>query len=189
MMIRSSVFATIGFLDPSYFIFVEDLDLCWRARLAGFGILAVPDAVVYHKSGGTVPGGAIKGETHVTSSFRLYLSQRNRMKTVLKNYGNWTLAFIFPISVLSGLMTFVVGASMLGQVEVTKSYLRALWSNMRDMPVTLNSRILTQEFRRISDREILTRMSKRSSIVRSFFGIRKLVVQKTPRQMFSKQEV
>ena len=179
MMVRSNVFATIGLLDPSYFIFVEDLDFCWRARLAGFGILGVADAVVYHKSGGTVQGGAVKGESHTTSTFRLYLCQRNTMKTILKNYSSWSLALIFPISVLSGLMTFVVGASLLGQIEVTRSYLRALLSNMQDMPHTLRSRILTQKLRMVSDREILMTMSKRSSIVRSYLQIPRLVVRKT----------
>src|SRR5207245_2449949 len=99
----------IGLFDASYFIFAEDLDFCWRARLAGFEITAARDAVVYHKSGGTVPGGAVKGDDHVTSAFRLYLSQRNTMKTLLKNYGGWTLTFIFPFSVLSGMLTFVIG--------------------------------------------------------------------------------
>jgi len=179
MLIRANVFATIGLLDSSYFIFVEDLDFCWRARLAGFGICAVPDAVVYHKSGGTVQGGAVKGDSHVTSTLRLYLSQRNTMKTLLKNYSGWALTFILPFSLLSGLMTFVIGASLLGQTEVTRSYLRAVFSNVRDMPLTLNSRILTQKLRTVSDREILTRMSKGSSIVRSYLEIGKLVVQKT----------
>ena len=179
MMIRSKVFGTIGFLDPSYFIFVEDLDFCWRARLAGFGILAVPEAVVYHKSGGTVQGGAVKAESHITSTFRLYLCQRNTMKTILKNYSGWVLTLIFPASLLLGLMTFVVGASVLGQTEVTKSYLRAVSSNIRDMPLTLNSRFLTQRLRRVSDRKILASMSKKSAIVRSYLEIRKLVVRKS----------
>jgi len=179
MMIRSNVFAAIGFLDPSYFIFAEDLDFCWRARLAGFGVLGAPSAVVYHKSGGTVQGGAVKGESHVTSTFRLYLSQRNTLKTILKNYGGWTLVFILPFSILTGVMTFVVGASVLGQTDVMKSYLRALLSNIREMPQTLNSRTLTQRLRKISDRDILWRMSKKSSLVRSYLGIHKLVVRKS----------
>ncbi len=179
ILVKSKVFATIGFLDPSYFIFAEDLDFCWRARLAGFEILATPEAVVYHKSGGTVRGGAVKGESHFTSTFRLYLSQRNMMKTVLKNYSGWAITFIFPFSVLSGLVMFVVGASVLGQAEVAKSYIRALLSNIRDMRITLDSRISTQRLRRVSDREILPRMSKRSSIVKSYRGIHKLVVSKT----------
>lgn len=179
MMIRSDVFAAIGFLDPSYFIFVEDLDFCWRARLAGFGVLAVPEAIVYHKSGGTVQGGAVKGQSHTTSTFRLYLGQRNTMRTVLKNYDSWTLVWILPLSVITGLMTFVVGASVLRQPEVTKSYLRALLSNLRDMRQTLNSRILTQKLRTVSDHEILTTMSKKCSIARSYLGIGKFAVRRT----------
>ena len=107
------------------------------------------------------------------------------MKTIMKNYSSWALALILPITVLSGLVTFVVGASMLGQTEVTKSYLRALLWNIRNMPLTLHSRILTQKPRRTSDREILMRMSKRSSIVRSYLEIHKLEVRKPVDRMIS----
>ena len=179
IMIKSTVFASIGLLDPSYFIFAEDLDFCWRARLAGFEILGVPKSVVYHKSGGTVQGGAVKSERHVTSTLRLYLSQRNTMRTILKNYSGWALALFFPFSVLSGMVTFVIGAGALGQIEVAKSYLRALLSNIRDMPVILTSRMSVQSMRRVSDHEILARMSKKSSIARSYVGIHKLIVRKT----------
>lgn len=179
ILIKSNVFATIGLLDSSYFIFAEDLDFCWRARLAGFEILAAPEAVVYHKSGGTVRGGAVKGENHFTSTFRLYLTQRNTMKTILKNYSGWALVFILPFSILSGLVMFVAGSSILGQSEVAKSYIRALLSNIREMPITFGSRISTQRNRRVSDREILPRMFKGSSIVKSYLGFRKLVVSKT----------
>jgi GT2 family glycosyltransferase len=177
MMIKSRVFATIGYLDSSYFIFVEDLDFCWRARLAGFEILAVPTAIVYHKSGGTVPGGAVKSESHITTSFRLYLTHRNRMKTILKNYSSLYLAFLLPFSVLSGTVTFFFGAGTLGQIDVIRSYLRAMWSTVREAPLTLSSRISTQALRKTSDREIVARMSKKCSIVQSYLRIRTLIVR------------
>ncbi len=101
------------------------------------------------------------------------------MKTILKNYGAWSITFILPLSVLSGLVMFVAGGIVLRQPEVVKSYIRALLSNIRDMRMTLCSRISTQMLRRVSDREILPKMSKSSSIVRSYLGIRKLVVSKS----------
>ncbi|HVH15854.1 MAG TPA: glycosyltransferase family 2 protein [Candidatus Angelobacter sp.] len=176
MMIKSDVITTIGYLDPSYFIFVEDLDFCWRARLAGFEILAVPTAIVYHKSGGTVPGGVVRTESHVTTSFRLYLTHRNRMKTILKNYGSLYLTFFLPCSIISGALTFFFGAAALGQINVVRSYLRAMWSNVKEAPITLSSRISTQALRKTSDRQIISRMSKKCSLVQSYLKIRSLIV-------------
>ena len=46
----------IGFLDDAFFFSCEDIDLAWRAHLAGWKVLYVPGAIVYHKlkaSGGS----------------------------------------------------------------------------------------------------------------------------------------
>jgi GT2 family glycosyltransferase len=38
----------IGFLDEDYFLYHEDIDLCYRTKLGGFKILFIPDAKVWH---------------------------------------------------------------------------------------------------------------------------------------------
>jgi len=45
-LVHRRVIDTIGFPDPSYFIFYDDVDFALRARRAGFPILAVRDAVL-----------------------------------------------------------------------------------------------------------------------------------------------
>jgi GT2 family glycosyltransferase len=44
----------IGFLDEDFFLIHEDTDLNWRAQLAGWKVLYVPSAVVYHKVRSTI---------------------------------------------------------------------------------------------------------------------------------------
>lgn len=46
--IRRSVFEELGGFDERFFMYVEDTDLSWRARLAGYRCLYVPGAVVRH---------------------------------------------------------------------------------------------------------------------------------------------
>jgi len=50
-VIRRDVFERIGGFDERYFMFAEDMDLCWRVREAGFGVAACDAAVVTHIEG------------------------------------------------------------------------------------------------------------------------------------------
>jgi len=51
MLLRWSVFEDIGYLDSSYGLHCEDLDLMYRLRLRGLRCLIVPSARVYHRQG------------------------------------------------------------------------------------------------------------------------------------------
>jgi GT2 family glycosyltransferase len=53
IMIKRSVFESLGGFDERYFMYSEDLDLCYRVRLAGFDCLFVPDAQIVHHGGGS----------------------------------------------------------------------------------------------------------------------------------------
>ena len=67
----------VGFFDDDFFAYCEDTDLGLRGRIAGWGAILAPQAVVYHKYSGT--GGAF-------SSFKLFLVERNHYWVVLKNF-------------------------------------------------------------------------------------------------------
>ena len=45
---RKSMLDEIGRLDDDFFFLLEDVDLAWRAQLAGYKALYLPSAVVYH---------------------------------------------------------------------------------------------------------------------------------------------
>jgi len=46
--IRADVFRELGGFTEEFFLYQEDLELCWRARLHGLRVLVVPDADVLH---------------------------------------------------------------------------------------------------------------------------------------------
>jgi GT2 family glycosyltransferase len=54
MFVRGEVFAIAGLLCEDYFLFYEELDLCARARRAGFGLAWCPGSVVRHAAGASV---------------------------------------------------------------------------------------------------------------------------------------
>ena len=50
-LIRRATWDAIGGFDESYFMYAEDLDLCWRAHRAGWTVAYEPSAVVVHVQG------------------------------------------------------------------------------------------------------------------------------------------
>jgi len=53
VMLRRQDFLRIGGLNPGYFMYAEDMDLCFKIRKAGFSISYVPTAEVVHHGGGS----------------------------------------------------------------------------------------------------------------------------------------
>jgi hypothetical protein len=48
LMLRRSALDRVGFFDPRYFMFGEDLDLCYRLKLGGWKIFYLPSATATH---------------------------------------------------------------------------------------------------------------------------------------------
>lgn len=58
LFVRREVLTRIGLFDPRYFLYCEELDLCRRARLAGFGLGWCRSAVVRHAGGRSLAAAA-----------------------------------------------------------------------------------------------------------------------------------
>ena len=80
---RRTMLDEIGFLDDDFFFSCEDVDIGWRAQLAGWQVLYVPTAVVYHKLKAT--GGSVMGSYYDGRNF-LYLIWKNYPSTLLRRY-------------------------------------------------------------------------------------------------------
>lgn len=76
LMIRSEAYWQAGGLDGRFFAHQEEIDLCWRLRSRGYEIACVPQSVVWHVGGGTLP----KDSPHKT-----YLNFRNNLLLLYKN--------------------------------------------------------------------------------------------------------
>jgi N-acetylglucosaminyl-diphospho-decaprenol L-rhamnosyltransferase len=70
MLVRRHRLAELGGFDERMFLDFEDLDLCWRAWLRGWGSVHVPAAVVRHKVGAATPPSALTAR-HVQSHHNL----------------------------------------------------------------------------------------------------------------------
>ena len=48
MLIKRSLFEELGGFDPSLELFRDDIDLGWRAHIAGYSVICVGEAILYH---------------------------------------------------------------------------------------------------------------------------------------------
>jgi GT2 family glycosyltransferase len=53
LLLTRELLDDVGGFDPRLFMYYEDLDLAWRARLRGWRFVYAPDSVVYHVCGGS----------------------------------------------------------------------------------------------------------------------------------------
>ena len=70
MFVKREVFERIGFFDERYFLYYEDTDFSQRAKRAGYKIIFVPTAKVWH---------ANAGSSEVGGKIHDYYMTRNRM--------------------------------------------------------------------------------------------------------------
>ena len=89
---RRAMLDDIGGFDSGYFVYLEDVDLAWRARMAGWRALYVPDAVAWHAHSGTAGHGSSFKYFHVGRS-RIRLLARNADTRQLRRYGLQMLLF------------------------------------------------------------------------------------------------
>ena len=87
---RRAMLDQIGLFDEDLVAYLEDLDLAWRARLAGWRCLYVPSARVYHVHSGTW----VKN-----SPWKSRLLGRNKVWTIAKNYSTDRLWIYLPLIV------------------------------------------------------------------------------------------
>ncbi len=76
MCVRTKVYKECGGLDAAFFAHMEEIDLCWRMRNAGWRLVCLPQSVVYH-----LGGGALSYE----SPRKTYLNHRNNLLMIYKN--------------------------------------------------------------------------------------------------------
>jgi hypothetical protein len=76
LCIRSSCYHEVGGLDKDFFAHMEEIDLCWRLASRGWEVAYVPQSVVYHVGGGSLPKENPRKD---------YLNFRNNLLMLYKN--------------------------------------------------------------------------------------------------------
>jgi GT2 family glycosyltransferase len=141
VVIRKNAWKDVGSFDEQYFLYGEDLDWCWRARLKGYRILYVPNARIYH-------------EWRASKGPMIPFLERNWLTTAIKNYNSVTLLKLAPklvaLKAAVGAWLLLNGQSLNDKLAVVDGF---LW-NLKKFRQTWKKRLLIQASRKIDDREI-----------------------------------
>lgn len=76
MMVRSSLWHSLGGFDDLFFAHMEEIDFCWRLKNAGHQLFVVPASKVYHHGGGALPK---------ENPYKTFLNFRNNLLLIYKN--------------------------------------------------------------------------------------------------------
>jgi GT2 family glycosyltransferase len=145
--IRRSVLEAIGPFDESLNPYLEDTDLSWRARLAGYSILYAPRSIVYHKY-------ALRMRPQKFA----YLEE-NRHIVLAKTLRWRTLLVLAPALLLAELMIWSF-AILRGRAYLAAKC-RAYWRLLSAWPDVLRRRQRMQALRRVEDKDLLPLLSVR----------------------------
>lgn len=151
---RSEMLKEIGLFDEDFFAYMEDVDLGWRARLAGWSCFFSPKSLVYHKH-------SASSKPH--SKFKLYQIERNRLLIVLKNYPMKYIGLLPVFNFHRYILIFLVTkrnneiskyCSNIGISSIFITLLKSWIDFIRYAPKFLSKRKQVHELKNVNDVEI-----------------------------------
>ncbi len=165
-MVRADLFTALGGFDQEIDQFGEDLDLSWRARIAGARITAVPAARVRHLQAllhGERPGWGSAGARRRGSD----LQESHRIRTLLRCYRWFDLLWILPLALA---WSFGEAATRLIQGRPADAYhlLRSFALAWRRPGELWQARRRVQRHRGAGDAELRRLQSRGNARFRSF---------------------
>ncbi|MGH3030467.1 MAG: glycosyltransferase family 2 protein [Gaiellaceae bacterium] len=138
MAMRADVFRDLGGFRDELFLYHEDLELGWRARMRGYRVVLMPGADVFHDY------------SYSRNAEKSYYMERNRLVFVLSAFSARLLLVLAPVLLAAELALFARAAR--------EGWLRAKLAGWawcaRNSRGILAMRRETQARRRVSDREL-----------------------------------
>jgi GT2 family glycosyltransferase len=143
LLVRRADFEALGRFQAGYFAYQEDVDLAWRARLAGRRVVFCPRATVRHDYAFE------KGD------YKWFLLERNRLWTVLSCYSSAALVLLAPLLVGAEVATLAVALRDGWWHEKLRAW-RAIWRGRAELR---RWRARVQASRRTRDADVLDAMT------------------------------
>lgn len=89
---RKDIFERIGYFDEAHFSYIEDIDICYRARIFGYKNRFIPSAVAYHVGNGA--------GTEIDNHSKIRLLSRNGIYIIYKNMPLFQILLNLPFLVI-----------------------------------------------------------------------------------------
>jgi len=140
MLLKRKMLQEVGLFDPMYFLYYEDFDLCWRARLLGWKCYYVSSAVIYHH----------RGASTSRTGKHMFYGERNRWWTLIKNFSTKSLIKFLPYILYRQILVLL--DSSFGNMIWT---ILGLLNGIKHIGEILQKRKKIQNIRKIDDNKIL----------------------------------
>jgi len=163
LLIARDVVAKIGLFDNRYVVLRDDLDLCWRARMAGYRTVVQTEASARH-----VRAGERELRQAPPRSRSRYYAERNMIVTVIKNYSLSRLMLALPVTIVISLWNVVLFL-VTGRRRAALQVLEALQWNVVHLPSTLRARVRAQHARTVDDARVTAMMHHGATRLRAQF--------------------
>jgi GT2 family glycosyltransferase len=150
MLVSRAALERAGRPDERFRSYHDDLDFCWRARLAGFRVVMTPLARARHRAAGH------RGERPAssrTSRRARYFAERASLGAMLKNYGLISLLWVLPLYTVQGIGKIVLW-SVERRFDEAWQVLAAWGWNLLHLPGTVRRRVRAQSVRAVPDRSV-----------------------------------
>ncbi len=144
---RRKMVEEIGFFDDDFFLIHEDTDLNLRAQLAGWKVLYVPEAVVYHK---------VRSSIGNMSDIAIYYTIRNRDLVRVKNVPAGIFLRCFPQFVMSIIAEFIY---FVLKHKKLRLYIHAKRDALAMLPEMMRKRSAIMKRRRVSNGYLFSTMT------------------------------
>ena len=145
MLVRSDLFDELDGFDPETFPGAEDLDFCWRARLAGARVMVAPDARARHHE-------AAEGRSERDAPRERDLA-RNRVRVLMTCFSFRSLLFAVPFGLTASFLEAIAFAVTRRRAQGF-ARLSAWWWNLLHLGRLRPARKRAQALRRIQDSEL-----------------------------------
>jgi GT2 family glycosyltransferase len=145
MLVRTDLFQELEGFDPATFPGAEDLDLCWRARLAGARVLVVPDARAAHREAAT---DRLRDDRPDESALA-----RSRVRVLFTSYSFRRLLWLVPLGFVVGFVE-ALGDLLTGRPRRARAAIGSWYSNLLHVRRLRPSRRRAQALRTVHDSDL-----------------------------------
>lgn len=171
LMINKRDFENLGGFDEKYFMYSEDIDLCWRAFLYEMKLGICEDTTIIHFGGGSSERTRYqKGRKHIVPIMRRYEVEKNNLRNLLKNYRFINLSWCIPLFIIQDFFESLFYL-FTGNLKMFKFIWTAIFWNITNLKDTLQQRKIIQYNRIIGDFKILSKMNLIPSKLKAFLII------------------
>ncbi len=116
LMVRADLYHKLGGLEPDLYAHMEEVDLCWRLKNAGYRIGYIGQSTVFHVGGSVISYG---------SPQKLFYNFRNSLILLLKNERARRLVWLMPLRLvldgIAGIQMLAVG-NLKGTLTIIKAH-------------------------------------------------------------------